>query len=332
MLHLRFILPILSILAIVAPTARAEDQVGVDQPSTLPALPPVDSSSDSAAINQALDQPLPPFRSHEKISATLVHLSGQTGVHITAAESAWDALPYGPDTVLTVNMRNVTLRQALDRIARRVGLIYTIGADGVILEPTPPLARMGHRASMEDLALLDLLAGAPADLPPDTTVHDLVRVVDRRLFYLHQPYAIQDRAFDPANDGQPLSIPRNATLMDALEQIPQQTDATWYPSGSRLLIVSKVDAIRTMLSKPVDLRFDDESIEQVLSDLSDRCGVSFIYAPGALQRIPPAYRRVSLTLHRATVDQTLSIISGQTGLTFEPTADGVKITNRNFAP
>ena len=327
MLRLPSVIAILSVLAICPLTVRAQDQVGVEQPTTLPSLPPVDSAGDSGAIDQALDQTLPPFEFHGAIADALARLSSQTNLRITATQSVWDILPWGQDTVVRINVRNATVRQALDRITRRIGLTYIVGADGVTLEPMPALARMGRRATTNDLLLLDALAGAQAELRPDTTVHDLVSIVDRRLYFLHSPYAVDNRAFDSSTDGQTLSIPRNATLLDALEQLPQQTDATWYPNGQSLLICKKVDAIRTMLSRRVNLNFQNENIEQVLSDLSDRCGVPFIYTPGALQRVPPDYRRVSLTLRHATVQDTLNIISGQTGLTFEPTSDGVKVAS-----
>jgi len=84
--------------------------------------------------------------------------------------------------------------------------------------------------------------------------------------------------------------------------------------------------VRTLLGKHLTRQFQDEDLSQVLTELSEFSGVTFYYSPGVLQRVPEKYRRVTLTLDGATVEDTLENISGATGLRFEPSDRGVEVS------
>jgi hypothetical protein len=285
--------------------------------------------SSSALINQALDSQVADLTVQGGLLDVMRNIEQQTGVHIEATPAVWDALPWGQDTTVRVHASNTTIRQALDGITQHLGLTYRLGSEAVILEPSPPLARLGRRATLQEVQTLDLLAATPLPNAASAwTVGGLLQAVDRRLAILRPGIAVDHRGLENRELAEPLDVPRNATLMDALERIPESTDVTWYPWGRNLVVVRKIEAIRLLLTKRLTRRYVGADLQQVLLELSEFSNVPFMYQPGVLQHVPPAYQRVTLTIEDATVQQTLENISAKTGLRFTPTDDGVSVSDR----
>ena len=96
-------------------------------------------------------------------------------------------------------------------------------------------------------------------------------------------------------------------------------------------MLPKEQQVRQQLAHRITVRYAGVDVGQVLLELSQRAGVPFDVEPGAYQRIPPAYRNVSLLLDDATVQQALETIGGYTGLGFDVTDAGVHVYNQ-FTP
>jgi hypothetical protein len=283
--------------------------------------------SSSALIGQALDGQVTDLSAQGGLFDVMKAVENQTGIRLEALPAVWDALPWGQDTSVSINVKNATVRQALDAITRRLGLKYTLGDEAVVLEPTPALARLGQRATLEEIQALDLLAATPINFSSTSpTLDQLLAGVDAKLQEVKSPFVVQQRGLDSAALGRVVQIPRDATLMEALEEITRQTDVTWYPWGHRLVVTSKIDAQHLLLSKRITQRFRDAELAQVLAELAEYSTVTFHFAPGVLQEVPGKYRHLKLDLDDATIEQTLQIISGATGLQFTPTADGISVT------
>jgi hypothetical protein len=290
------------------------------------AASPADVST-SALISHAMDSQIPELTEQGGLPDLMKTIESQTGVRIEASQTVWDGLPWGQDTTLNVHARNTTLRQVLDFITRRFGLTYHLGSEAVQLELSPALSRLGQRATLEEIQSLDLLASTPIDLSNEqVTVENLLAAIDGKLRDLKSIYAIQDRISDAATLAKPLHIARNATMMAALEELTNQTEATWYPSGRSLVVTPKIDAVRILLSKKLTRRYDGVPLPQVLVELSEFSGVPFSYAPGVLEKVPAEFRNVKLELDNYTVEETLNTLSGATGLKFTATGDGVDVT------
>ena len=171
----------------------------------------------------------------------------------------------------------------------------------------------------------------PTDVPADRpTVRDVLAAVDGRLRAAKSPFAVEDRAPDSVL-GQRIGVARNATVLAALEAVVAQTSVTWYPWGQSIVALPKEQQVRAQLQHTVSARYSGADVAQVLMDLGQRAGVTFDVEPGAYQRVPAAYRHVSLLLDNATVQSALESIGGYTGLGFDVTADGVHVYNQ-FTP
>ena len=98
--------------------------------------------------------------------------------------------------------------------------------------------------------------------------------------------------------------------MDALQAVAAQTSVTWYPWGQTVVVLPKEQQVRQQLGHTINARYADVDVAQVLLELSRRAGVPFDVEPGAYQRVPAAYRKVSLLLDDATVQSALESIGG----------------------
>lgn len=293
----------------------------------------------SALMNEALDKQVGKLELSGSLPKVMRDIGEQTGVRIEAQRAVWDLLPWGEQTPLTARIENQTLREALAGITQKLGLRFELKDQYVELQPLPALRRLGRRATVNELKALDVLVGTPAGLNTDRpTVKQLVDAVDAKLQAIDaelaaakkQPLglAVEYRMADDVIQEQVVFVSRTASLADALESLAANTRATWYPWGKSIVILGKEEQIRNQLSKTVTVRYSGVDISQVLSELSQAAGVDFTIQPGAVQQIPPDFRKINLLLDNATVRQALENISGFTGLGYAVNEKGVYLWNQ----
>ncbi len=148
------------------------------------------------------------------------------------------------------------------------------------------------------------------------------------------PVAVENRVLLAQQD-QVVTVPRNATMADALEAIANTTTVTWYPWGKSIVILGKEEQVRAQLRMGaigISTRYNGVDVTQVLMELSRYAGVAFSEEPGAVQRIPPEYRTIRLILDNATIQQVLENLCGFTGLAYVVNDKGVYIWNQSASP
>jgi hypothetical protein len=282
-------------------------------------------AQDSGLIGLTLDRQLP--REHIEFAGTLPQaietFAALTGVRMQVDRSVYDVLPWGDRTTFRATFQHQTFRQALTAICRKLGLEYDLSNQAIELRPLPALRRMGRRCTIEELQALDLLGRVPLQAAElHTSAARLLAAIDARL--AGSPLAIQNRAFGPDNPAK-VTVARNSTLLQALDEISLQTNATWYPSATSIIVLKKVDQIRMQLATRVTVRFDGKDVSEVLLDLSRRSGIDMEIEPGAIRKIDPPFRTIRLELENASVEQALQSICGFTGLAFAVTDHGARI-------
>ena len=288
---------------------------------------PARAEQTSALINQQLDQPFQLSLRNDPLPQALKKIGNETGVRIDPTESVYNLLPWGEQTTINATIANQSLRDALTAIARKLGLMFVLKDDYVELRPVPALARLGRRATLSELDVLDKLSSTPLNLGSEKPkLPALLEAVDQKLVEGKSPFAIENRLGDRFND-RVITVNRNATLSDALEAIAQQTEGTWYPWEKSIVVVPKEEQIRNQLNKTISVRWDSVDIEQVLQELSQRSGVPFSFEAGAVQRVPVEFRKVRLFLQEVPIKQALETINSVTGLGYSVTEDGVYIWN-----
>jgi hypothetical protein len=283
----------------------------------------------SALINEALDQPVK-LELNTVLPKAMATIGDKTSVKIDADPAVWDLLPWGEQTNIKAKIENQTLRSALNAMAQRLGLVAVLKAQSVELQPMPALRRLGRRATDTELELLDLLASTKLGLANEKpTVEQLVDAVDQKLQQVKPEFAVELRRRDVIDVNKPVPVNRNATAYEALEALARETNATWYPWGKSVVVLPRETQIRNnQLGKVVDVRYNSVDVTQVLVELSEAAGVKFEIEPGAIQRIPPEFRTIRISLTGSTTVQgALEAISGFTGLDWTVKDDGVYIWN-----
>jgi hypothetical protein len=291
----------------------------------------------SALINEALDKNVT-LTLNDVLPAVLKTIEEKTGVRISASDSVYELLPWGEQTNIKATVENQTLRAALTAIAQKLGLTWELGPFEVVLKPMPALQRLGRRATLTEIQALELLRTTPfAKAQPQMSTGDLLHSIDDQLAKIKKPaVALDIRTGDPADPqsgfiplDKPVNIPRDSHLAVVLEDLARQSNATWYPWGTKVVIVPKQQYVRMQLDKSITARFNGTDIARVLDQLSAETGVPFQIEPGAFQRVPPQYRNIRLDLTNATVRQILEDIRGVTGLDYVVKGEGVYVWNQN---
>jgi len=289
--------------------------------------PPASAQTSSALINEQLDKQVKlNFAAKTPLPQIIQSIANDTGVRIEVTPDVYELLPWGEQTAIAAQIENQTLRQALEAITRTLGLQFVLQKEAVEFQPVPALRRIGRRATLPELDVLNLLASTPLGATQNQmAVKDVLALVDSKLEGAKSAFAVENRM--PAEQGVQIAVPRNATLMDALEAIPKSTGGTWYPWGRTLVIVPKEEPIRNQLARTITVRFNNMDISQVMSELATRSGVAFTIEPGAVAKINPDARKVTLDLYNATAQQALESIAGVTGLSYTVNDKGVYVWN-----
>jgi hypothetical protein len=289
----------------------------------------------SALINKALDEQLK-MKLDTTLRGAMDKISEQSGVKIKEDPIIWDLLPWGRDTAVKATFENVTLREALEVITRKLGLTMALREQAVEIGPMPALKRLGQRSGRDELRALDLLASKQLGLETDhPTIKRLLEAIDLKLAAEKDvQIAIENRIGDAVSQERTIFVPRNATLMDALESLPKETRATWYPWGKTIVVTGKDEPTRRMLSKPLTIRPGERGMDitTVLTELATRTGVPFEIQPGALAAIPVDARTVRGVMDNAPAQQILEAIAGATGLQYAIADDKVIISSASGDP
>jgi hypothetical protein len=290
---------------------------------------PCQAVDSSALINEELDKPVT-IEVNGVLPQVMKKITDQTGVPIDVPQHVYDLLPWGEQTNIRATIKNQTLRQALTALTRKLGLNWELGPQAVKLAPRIPLERLGRRATMQELQLMEFLDNTPFDKPGHAfTVDAIVTAVDQKLAELKSPYIIEARLSEKVKSDQAVTVPRNATLNDALKELTKQTELTWYPWGTNIVIVPKEAQISRQLDRKISCRFNGAELGQVLTELSQDAAVEFSMEPGALQRVPPDFRRITLILDNARIREALEHIRGVTGLDYVVKPASVYFFNQN---
>ena len=306
--------------------------VGAQEQDRQPA--PVANQQTSALINQALDAPIDLSVVNRRLPDVLEQIRQKSQVPFVVSEETYALLPYGQDTPINVNGRG-TLRQTLELIGSALGLEYVLRSENVEFRPLPALERTGRRATVQDLAGLDLLRQTPLNLTEDRpSVAQVLEAIDLKLQEMdvaagqknEAPPGFQiENRLDETLRQRPVFIGRNATLLSALEAIAEQTAATWYPWGDSFIVLPKDQWVRRRLEEPVTLSMPQVDVQEALLELQQVTGVPFRIEPGAVQRVPEEFRRVRLYIPGKSVRSALESLGSLTGLGYTVSDDGVYI-------
>ena len=286
----------------------------------------------NALINEALEKSVT-LEVDGVFPQVMKKITDETAVPIEVPPHVYDLLPWGEQTTIKATIKGQTLRQALTALTHKLGLTWTVGAQTVIISPRVPLERLGRRATLAELETLDLLSntqlGENSIAGKTVSVKELVDAVDRKLAELKSPITIEFRPGDKTKSSDQVNVPRNATLSDALRELSKQTELTWYPWGQNIVVLTKEDQIARQLDRTITKHYNSAEVGAVLADLAKIAGVEFNYEPGALQRVPPEFRKLTLVLDNARVREALEEIRGVTGLDYTVKPDSVYLWNQN---
>lgn len=262
-------------------------------------------------LEEALDQSVARIEiADQPLEDAFRLIEQQTGVRFVIEPSTFELMPYGRRTRVSIVMESTPLRSGLRRMTDRLGLTARADKDVLRVEPGPALRRIGHRATLENLSVIERLAGGPwtpalrADVP-----------IELRIDPQCNPAAALDAALAQAGGGSALS---------QLDAAAAALGWTWWPGDGRVVVATRVEFNRARLEAPAELSYQRTALDDLLVDLGRRAGVTMLFEPGCLARIRARGRVCDLVA--PTVRQALELLCGRTGLRFEVTSDGVSLS------
>src|SRR4051812_15236527 len=96
---------------------------------------PIRAQQTSALINQQMDQPFELTLKDTPLPQAMKQIGNATGVRIEPTEDVYNLLPWGDQTTINAKINNQSLRQALQAIAQKLGLMFVLKDDYIELRP-----------------------------------------------------------------------------------------------------------------------------------------------------------------------------------------------------
>lgn len=278
-------------------------------------LPTVGDSDVNALVRAALDQPTQLVVENLPLNDAFDQIVADTGVQISIAQKTLDLLPYGKNTRLNVEVRNVPLRQGLAAMCAPLGLTFEIKGRGVELLPTAQLSSLCRRATFDELETLALLYRTPID----TLLADAESFSDR----------LQFRIDDPPD---PWPVMRTALTRlgdlradQALTQACDSLSWTWHPAGKQITVLRSIDQ---QLRHHVSLRQTGRRLIDVLQAIGAAGGVTVRAEPGAIAALPRRTQsNFSIYFENQCLGDAFNLVSATTGLGYRVEPDAVVFFN-----
>jgi len=275
---------------------------------------PLSSGEDlSPLVEEALDQAVHLNIEDRPLSEAFKVVSDQTGVTVTVAPGTFGLIPYGENTRVSARMEHISLRQGLTELTAPLGLRFEVRPRGIEVLPTPALARLGRRASWQELDTLAELHRA--DFTADGAA--LERLEGRVQFRVEEAggWALLREAIARVGAG-----PGDEVLASACASLGW----TWYPAGDYVVVISRAAQLERQLEAPVSIRESHRKLIDVLARIADQAGVDVRYEPGAITALPPATQdNFSLHFKNISAAEAFEYISGVTGLGYRVDPDAV---------
>ncbi|MCK4340485.1 MAG: hypothetical protein KAY37_02025 [Phycisphaerae bacterium] len=249
--------------------------------------------------------------SERPIREALHEVEKTTGLRFVLHETAIEWMPYGDQTRIAIVMEDISVRRALGRIFDGLGLSLRVVDDKVLVEPAPVLDRLGRRLTVDEVELLQKLAGKPWSafgpgeiavsfaMPPEPGLRDML-----------------DQALREAPVGNALA---------QLDAVMPRLGWLWIPTDNKVIIYSRSEDIQQRLDRPLNFHLRRVPLDEVLIYLGQVIDITIHFEPGALQRVAARDREVDLIRRGMSVRQVLELLVGRTGLWYEVVEDGIMV-------
>jgi len=264
------------------------------------------------AIEQALDGKTNLAIQRKPITRAFELISQHTGLKIVVPPSTLQLLPYGPETVVTVTIRDVSLRDGLARMLRPIGMTLVVRNEHIEILPTPPLRRLGRRPSRDELERLEQLhttAWKPS---------------------VANSLPLQFQVPEPAG-ARPALLAAAAKVGagsagEVLEVATRTLGWTWFPSGEQIVVLTFAQQTERQLDRHVAGRYVKQPVGKILTDLARQADMTISFEPGVMALLPTEAREnFSLLAEGVTMTEALNQITGATGLTYAVEVDGLHV-------
>lgn len=290
-------------------------------------------------IEQALDNPAMINYSNITLVDAFKGISSAIGVPLEADPSALSQLPYGGLTPLaSVQLQNVTWRQALREFLAPLALRFQVGKEPIYILATDELMRQPHRLTPRELSALVALQQSNVNKSDERLLRQ-IRDVTRMDFGLVVNGIRQDKADKDISEDILSETPISAA--EALNLYCRVLSAKGNRSGSEwtwwvrsetvgnkdtldIVILLERDLAAMKLDRRVDVSFRNTKVQSILIDLGRSAVMPVGFESGCLMMVDDAMRdNASLTLQNGSIRMALDALSGMTGLEYR--TDGLKL-------
>jgi hypothetical protein len=254
--------------------------------------------------NDGLENRLEINATKEPIGRVVEKLTRLSEVSIRLSPRTIAALPAGGDTRINVRVKEgatPTLRVVLTAMTQKLGLQFrSISGGDVLIEPLPPLERLGRAATWDELELMaKLTSGAFREVIVDV------------------PFV------EPSQKARLINAVEKGGLWEklaweAMEEACESMGQEWRLEGKRVNVGDPVDAARQKpLGRTISISSSGKPLADVVREIGDQAGVPIEWAADTVGSVPPSVRdHIYMVAQRTTLREALESICRVAGLDY----------------
>jgi hypothetical protein len=266
-------------------------------------------------MNEALDQHVDISVQDKPLSEAFMIVAEQTGVAMVIAPSTVNLIPYGANTILTAEMKDIPLRVGMDRLLLPIGMRHRVVGMNLEIYPSDALRRIGRRATWDELKTIYWL---------DSTKYSgeaaALEAIEKRIRVDGLP---RSKVVEPLLKAMRES--QSGTLAEVLSGACRSMGLAWRAEGAGIVVLPGDEQIRRDLDRPVTLRAKHRPLAEVLDELGRQSGVRLAVDAEAMGRLDSTVRDdFSMLLRNSPLVVALDAVTSATGLRYELAADGVR--------
>lgn len=314
-------------LSITAQYAHAQDT----QPAPPIAEPLPRATYTAAKLQEKLDDRISSAFFMSEVGVTidnmllidvLRQLEGEQARWLDVPGSTLSFLPYGENTRVTLRAPgDTTIRRLLTLLLNSQGLEYRIIEDdqgrGVLrVVPTPELAHIGRRATIEEMELLNITRTARVADWKSPLAEQLSKLAGRPIDFKFNLSGIDPAAaYKRFNDLLAGMAPN--TVAGLIDQFCNQVNCTWRIEGNSIVIVDNIKQVMHQLGRRVSVRWSDVPLEDALRQIARTAGLVAQFQPGMMQGIETGSRRITFQTPDESIIQIIELLAARTGIGYE---------------
>lgn len=273
-------------------------------------------------LQKMLDRQIAPMVvPDELLTGVLKKLQGTKADWIELPADTLAYLPYGDQTPVAFRTPRMSLRDLVNTLVEplclRARVVEDTHGKAVLrILPREELVRIGHRASIDEMELLQVLRSLKVTSLQTPLKEQIERATNRPVDFFFDVTGMDASAANRHMEASIKKMQQN-TAASLLEQVCAENRWTWRVNENVIIINDRTKQVVHQLRRVVTVQWRELPVDDALIELGHAAGVPVQFQPAVMDTVEEQNRRLTWTIPNQQILQTIEKVTARTGLAYE---------------